>query len=280
MIGALWNSVLYHPILNLLLLLYSFFGSNLGWAIIVLTVIFRVVLFPFMKSQYESSAKLRAIQPQMEKIKKKYMRNQKKIQGEQMKLYKNAGYNPLGCFFSMLLPFPFLVAVYQAIRAFSGDGVEITGIYGWVEHLTGLNADVVVNQNFLGFDLSQSYMPLAQEHGYFALSVLPYAILAILVGISQYYSVKLNQGMMGMPDDSAKKKEDAKKDNKKKDDAPDMSSMMTDMNKSMAFTFPLMTTIISIRLPAAVSLYWMLQSWVPVIMYQAYNKFIKKEKNA
>ncbi|MDD3661788.1 MAG: YidC/Oxa1 family membrane protein insertase [Candidatus Dojkabacteria bacterium] len=257
--------------MNVLLLLYSVLGENLGLAIIVLTILLRIILFPFMKSQMESSAKLRKIQPMMQSIQKKYAKNPKKAQEEQLKLYRQVGYNPLGCLLSMLLPFPFLIAIYQAIRAFSG-GDGIPGIYEWVRTLLDLSGDVMVSTMFLGFDLSDAYLPIARASGYLALAALPYLVLSVLTGVSQYFSVKFTQDLMGAPKPEEKKpKKDAKAG-----DQPDMSEMMNQMGKSMTFTFPLMSVFIAVSLPAAVSLYWILQSWVPVAMYQLYNKFIRK----
>lgn len=285
MIGAFWNTVFYEPILNSLLLFYSLFGENLGFAIIVLTVILRAILFPFMKSQYESSMKLRELQPQLEKIKKKYDRNPQKAQEEQLKLYRKVGYNPLGCLFSSLIPIPFMFAIYQTIRNFS-SGDPIAGVYEYVANLVGMNGNIVIDTNFFGLDLSLSYLPLAREHGYIALWILPYLIIAVLVGVSQYYSVKFNQGLMGVDQDNKKgddKKmkevEKKKKEKKKKEGEPDMSDMMQDMGKSMQFTFPAMTSFISLSLPSAVSLYWILQSWVPVGMYLLYTKLKENREN-
>lgn len=275
MLGAIWNTLFYQPILNLLLGLYGLFGNNLGWAIIVLTIIIRGLLFPFMKKQYESSAKLRQLQPQLAKIQKKYKRNPQKVQEEQLKLYRNVGYNPLGCLVSTLLPFPVLIAIYQTIRLFS-SGEEITGVYVFIENFLGMNGNITIDPSFFGLDLSLSYLPLAQEHGYFVLWVLPYLILALLTGLSQYFSVQFNQKLMGadIAEEKKKKEEEKNKAKKKKDDSqPNMSEVMGDMSKSMKYTFPAMSVFIAISLPAAVSLYWILQSWIPVILYQAYNKF-------
>lgn len=277
MIGAIWETLFYQPILNSLLVLYGLLWDNLGLAIIVFTIFIRAILFPFMKSQYDSSRKLREIQPELKKIQKKYSRNPKKAQEEQMKLYKKVGYNPLGCFFSMIVPLPFLIAIYQAIRALS-SGEAIADIYPFVLDFLGVNGDFTINTMFLGIDLSLAYLPLARESSYIALEVLPYLLIVVLVGVSQYFSVKFNQGMMGTgaEDDKKVDKEKDGKNKKKKEDKKepgDITSMMGDMNKSMVYTFPLMTSFIALSLPVAVSLYWILQSWVPVLMYRGYNLF-------
>ena len=216
----------------------------------------------------------------MEKLEKKYSRNPTKVQEEQMKLYKNAGYHPLGCFFSKLIPFPFMIAIYQTIRNFS-SGEAVEGVYDFIINIWDLSGDIIINTQFFGLNLSLSYLPLAREYGYLTLWILPYLIVALLVGVSQYFSVKFNQGMMGTGVTDDKKKDDKKKKAKQgeKDKVPDLTNAMVDMSKNMMYTFPVMTTFIAFSLPLAVSLYWILQSWIPVIMYKVYNKFIKKDEN-
>jgi YidC/Oxa1 family membrane protein insertase len=255
-----------------------------------------------MKSQLESTGKIQKIQPKLKKLQKKYKDNPQKLQQEQMKLYQQVGYNPLGCFLSVLIPYPFLVAIYQAIRAFSDDKVE--GIYNFVSQLIGANGDLVINQRFLFWDLSKSYLPLGKEHGYMELWVLAYLLLAIIVGFSQYFSIKLSSARRESDDEDKKKDKNAKskkkngkkngKENKKEDDKAqsksqkakekaekademDMEDMASDMGKSMMLTMPMMTTFIALSAPAAVSIYWIVQSWVLVGMRTFYYKFIKKE---
>ncbi|MBN2101080.1 YidC/Oxa1 family membrane protein insertase [Candidatus Dojkabacteria bacterium] len=268
MLATIWNTIFFEPILNALLILYGFLGENLGIAIIVLTVALRLLLFPLMRSQLDSTRKLRKIQPQLEKIREKYKKNPQKIQEEQLKLYKQVGYNPMGCLASVVLPYPFLIAIYQAIRAFSGG--KIGYIYPFVKNLLDISGDVDINTRFLLWDLSKAYLPLAKEHGYFTLWVLAYLLLALLTGLSQYFSVEINQRMTGT---ASPKKDDKKKSKKKDVPSQDMGAMMNEMGKSMKFTFPLMTVFIALSAPAAVALYWMVQSWVMIGIQYVYYKF-------
>ncbi len=276
MFSFIWNTIFYNPILNALLLLYAFLGHNLGWAIIVLTLLLKLLLYPVTKSQLESTAKMKKLQPQLEALKKKYPKNPQKLQEEQIKLYRKIGYNPLGCFFSVLIPFPILIAIYQAIRVFSSGNVQ--GVYEFVRLFLHEGTNIVINTKFLLVDLSKSYLPLAKEQGYFALALIPYLVLAILTGISQYLSVKYSSAA----NEPEKKKEDEKKSKKKKKDTkeatPDMSSMMKDMNKSMSFTFPLLTAFLALSIPAAVSLYWMVQSFATIGLQLMYNRLSQKKR--
>jgi YidC/Oxa1 family membrane protein insertase len=282
LIGTIWNTIIYRPILNALLLLYTVFGNNLGLAIIVLTIGIRVLLFPLMRSQLSSTSKLRRIQPKLQKLQKKYKDDPQKMQEAQLKLYREVGYNPLGCFLSILIPYPFLLAIYQAIRAFSSNEA-VEGIYEFVSSWIGLNGDLKINQQFLFWDLSDAYLPLGKDHGYFEIWVLAYLLLAVLVGVSQYFSIKLSSKQQEQDDKEKKDKKGSKEKKKnkkkpKKDNEPNMENMAKDMGKSMMLTMPMMTTFIALSAPAAVSIYWIVQSWVLVGMRVAYSKFMKKEK--
>jgi YidC/Oxa1 family membrane protein insertase len=90
--------------------------GNFGVSIIILTVLIRVVLLPLGIKQIKSMQAMQAIQPKIKEIQKKYKGNKQKAQEETMKLYKEAGVNPLGGCLPLLLQFPILIAMYAVIR--------------------------------------------------------------------------------------------------------------------------------------------------------------------
>jgi YidC/Oxa1 family membrane protein insertase len=90
---------------------------NYGLAIIVLTLLIRFVLFPLGMKQIKSMQHMQAIQPKIKEIQKKYKNNKAKAQEETMKLYKEAGVNPLGGCLPVLAQFPILISMYAVIRA-------------------------------------------------------------------------------------------------------------------------------------------------------------------
>ncbi len=89
---------------------------NYGVAIILLTVLIRVVLLPLGVKQIKSMQAMQAIQPKVKEIQKKYKGNKQKAQEETMKLYKESGVNPLGGCLPLLLQFPILISMYAVIR--------------------------------------------------------------------------------------------------------------------------------------------------------------------
>lgn len=91
--------------------------GNYGLSIIVLTIVIRVILLPLGIKQIKSMGAMQSIQPKIKEIQKKYKGNKQKAQEETMKLYKEAGVNPLGGCLPLLLQFPILIAMYAVIRA-------------------------------------------------------------------------------------------------------------------------------------------------------------------
>lgn len=100
----------------LLAWLYDLTGS-FGFAIIILTIVFRIVLLPLGIKQIKSMQAMQALQPKIKEIQKKYKGNKQKVQEQTMKLYQEYGVNPLGGCLPLLLQFPILIAMYSVIRA-------------------------------------------------------------------------------------------------------------------------------------------------------------------
>jgi YidC/Oxa1 family membrane protein insertase len=111
----IWNVAILDPVLNGLIALSTLLWNNFGLAIIVLTVAVRLILLPLTFRQTRSTVAMQALQPKLQEIQKKYARNQQQLQKEMMKLYKEAGINPLGCMWPMLIQMPIWIALYQSI---------------------------------------------------------------------------------------------------------------------------------------------------------------------
>lgn len=89
------------------------FHLNYGLIIFILTLIFKVILFPLTYKSYLSAAKMKVLKPEIDELKAKYEKEPQKIQAEQMKLFQKAGVNPLGGCFPLLLQFPILIALFN-----------------------------------------------------------------------------------------------------------------------------------------------------------------------
>ncbi|MGM0432353.1 MAG: membrane protein insertase YidC [Spirochaetota bacterium] len=118
-------------------LLRAFYSivPNYGVAIILLTILIKIVLFPFTKKSFESTAKMATLSPQMEEIKAKYKDNPNKMNAEMAQLYKREKVNPMGGCLPMLLQFPVFIALYGLLN----KHFELRGavfIPGWITDLS------------------------------------------------------------------------------------------------------------------------------------------------
>ena len=153
--GHIFKTVLTQPLLHLLIFFYNFVpGNDLGLAIILLTVIINLILFPFSRLSLKSQKALQDLQPQLEKIKKKYAKDKVAQSKAMMNLYKENKVNPFSSCLLLLIQLPILLAVFQVLR--SG----------------------VANSNL---------NPIA--FGFLNLSS-PNIFLALLTGIVQYFQIK------------------------------------------------------------------------------------------
>jgi len=259
MIGDIFRTILTYPILNLMVSLYHILFSNLGLSIIMIAIISRLALIPLTKKQTEMTRKMTQLKPELEKLQKKYSNNSKKLSEEQMKLYKKVGYNPLGCLGTLIPQLIILSVLIGVIRAITESNTE--GIYdfilNWVSNGTG---QFSIDSTFLGLDLTQTYSDLSSEFGRVSIQAIPYLVLALIVGIIQFITTKLTT-ILQNPDFVKTKKK------KKKSNEPDMEAMQENMQKSMIYMFPIMTIFISISAPAALGVYWIVQSVMLIAQY-------------
>jgi len=226
MFSAIWNLFLVNPILNLLVSFYRVSG-NLGIAIILLTVSIRVLLLPIVIPSIKSMKKQRDLQPELEKIRKKYKYDKQKQAEMQMQLLKERGVNPAsGCITQLSMLFIF-AALYSVIRKFSSgvDPIAINDLiyFDFLKFLPG----EVLRMNFLYLDLTRPD---------------PYYVLAVLSGLLQFLYSKMVQPFADVGEKAAGKTPD------KSDD------IAYNMQEQMLYLMPMMIAIVSIRLPAGVVL--------------------------
>ncbi len=126
-------SIIAIPVLRGLQYFYSMIG-NWGWAIVLLTLLIRLLTFPLQYISTKNMAKMKKIQPEIDRIKKKYKDDPAKMQKETMMLFKKAGTNPLSGCFPMLLQMPIFFAFYKVLY----NAVELVDApwIGWVKDLS------------------------------------------------------------------------------------------------------------------------------------------------
>jgi len=164
----IFNTVLYQPIFNLLVFLYNVVpGNDMALAIIALTVIIKLILFPLSLKSIKSQRALQNIQPKMQELKKKLTDQKEKLASEMMKLYRDEKVSPFSSCLPLIIQLPFLLAVFQVFRTGLND-TSLELLYPFVQNPGHLNSVS------LGLDLSQ-----------------PNIILAVLTGAVQFWQAKM-----------------------------------------------------------------------------------------
>lgn len=234
----LYTKILYEPVLNLLIFLHNIVpGHDIGIAIIILTVIIKLILLPFSIKSIKSQKALQDIQPKVEEIKNKYKDDKEKLASETMKLYKEQKVNPLSSCLPLLIQFPFLIAVYQAFRSGLGSADIHESIYPFITVPEHINT------------ISFGFLDLAA----------PSLALAILAGIAQYIQTAML--MNKKPEVKSKGSKD--------------EAMMASMNKSMQYFMPFMTIIIGMKLPGGLTFYWFLTTILTALQQKFIFKNLK-----
>ena len=114
-------------VVHILNAIYGVVG-NYGIAIIIVTVLMRIIIFPLTLKQEKSMKKMRELQPELEKIKEKYKDNPQELQRRTAEIYKENGVNPLGGCLPLLIQMPIFVALYWA---FSGNAIPADAKFLW-----------------------------------------------------------------------------------------------------------------------------------------------------
>ena len=131
-------------IFNVIQFFYDFCG-DWGLAIIIVTIIFRIIVAPLIHKQAKSNYQMQKIQPKMQQIQEKFAGDQVRMQQEMQRLYAEAKFNPLAGCLPMLLQMPIFIALFQVLREM-GDRPEVAGnfsFYGLVPNLVTTPADAL-----------------------------------------------------------------------------------------------------------------------------------------
>ncbi|HWS48936.1 MAG TPA: YidC/Oxa1 family membrane protein insertase [Candidatus Methanoperedens sp.] len=239
------------PFVNALFGLYYLFG-NLGWSIVAVTVIIRLVLMPLVWPSMKSSLKMQALQPKLKKLQEKYGKDKQGLAKAQMEMYKEEGVNPLSGCLPNILQIAVLMIFFSAfnmVSGFSEGKVSVETINQQLIQSFKVNNDFKFSDQFMGVSLSATPAKLVKE-GFSFSWILP-IILLLGSGYLQYWSAKK---MMPNPkaDESVVKKE-----TKDKED-----DMMAAMRTQSTYMMPLMTIFIGYSFSVGILIYWFVNSAV------------------
>lgn len=261
--------------------IYYIVGNNYGWALVLFTIVTKLLLTPLSIKQQKSTMKMQKIQPRLAEIQKKYQYDKDKLNQETLKLYQDNNISPMGGCLPLLIQFPVLIALYNIIRRpltyifqFSkttltaladalnklGAQVNLSDEIGvaaamkkYASELTGELSELpVVDFNFFGLDLSS----VPSFDRFMALDII--IIIPILAGVTTFLLSKLTQKTTGAQQTA---------------DNPAGGTM-----KMMNYIFPVMTFMFSVSLPAGLGFYWILSNLYQMVQYLIMPKLIKVDE--
>lgn len=241
----MWDTLIIEPMVNVLLWIYSAVGGNFGLAIILFTILMRLLTHPLMVQQIKGATAMQNLQTNEKYIalQKKYKDDKEKLAQEQMKLYQELGINPFASCLPTLIQLPIIFGLYQVVtRAMAVTPMQLADLSGLLYPFIDFGDLIPLNTKFMWMEnLSQP------ERLYIFGFGLP--VLAILVVITTY----LQQKLMAMPTS-----------NPNDPSAQTMQSMNTIM--------PLMMGYFSYSYAAGLALYFVASNLTTVVQYAALGK--------
>ncbi len=252
--AKIFTGLLYDPIYNMIIGITKAFGGLLGWGIIFITIIIRIILLYPQHKMMVSQKKLQAVQPKIKEIQEKYKWDNQTLGLKMMELYKKEKVNPIGSCGFLLIQMPILLVLYHVILQIQ-DPSNAYHLYSFLS-----DYDISsISYNFFWVDLLGA-------------GWMTGVILALVVALIQFIQVKLS-----LANNPANKKTPVVLE-KKKDDTS-YNAMMPDqdmINKFMLYGMPAMVAVFTFTLIAGVGIYWWMSTLFMIFQQLFVNKILKK----
>ena len=234
---------------KLLIVLYGF-THNYGAAIILLTILLRLILYPLMQKQMVSMREMQKIQPLMKGVQEKYKNDKERLNKELMALYKEHKVNPMSGCLPLLIQMPILILLFQVLRVFDYKDKltgEIVGGFLWIANKVPVLIDGKLT-DIAGLAAPEQLIHLPGK-GIFGIQA--FGLLPLLVGGSMYIQQKMTSpdGTTGKDGGSAQQTQ-----------------------KMMTIMMPLMIGFMSFSLPSGLSLYWFVSTLLGIGQQYLINK--------
>lgn len=242
---AFFKTILFIPLYNLLIALTGILpGADLGLAIIILTILVKIIIFPLYKTSVMTQIKMKSIEPKLKELKLKYKDNIQEQSRQTMELYKTEKINPFSGILVLLIQIPIIISLFYVFK--DSFVVQKDLIYSFI------SVPISLNTIFLGL------VNLTTSHNY---------LFAFLTGLTQYWQVSLS-----LPKREKKTKED---------NIPSFGAdFAKSMDMQMRYMMPVLTAVIAFTLPTAIALYWVTSNAFSAIYELLVIKKIRAEHEA
>lgn len=173
-----WFYFITKPFYYALSMINEFVG-NVGWSIIILTVLIKIAIYPLANKSYFSMAKMKHIAPKVDELRKKYKDDKQKLGMETMKLYQKEGVNPLSGCLPVIVQIPIFFSLYKVL--FVTLAMRQAPFIGWIEDLSAADPNTILTLfGFMPWDVPSF------------LAIINIGIWPILMGLSMHFQQKLN----------------------------------------------------------------------------------------
>ena len=231
-IGAIWQTLLETPLINMMVLISVLTFGSYGLAILVFTVISRALMFPLTLRTLNAAKAMQEIQPQIKDIQKKYSDPRRRSE-ETMKLYKESGVNPLGCLGPQLIQFPIFIALYQVIR---------------ITLATTPESMVNLSHRLYNVDILQNAAPLGTQFLWIDLQQNGTILLTVIVFASMWLQQRISTGR----------------------NAATQTDQQRQMNQMMQWMLPVVFAWFVLAVPAGLGLYWGASTTIGIVLQWRY----------
>ncbi len=239
----MWDTLIVQPFTNVLLMI-TMLVKNFGVAIILFTILIKLITYPLTARQMKSSQAMQDMQksPRYVKMQEKYKDNKEKLAEEQMKLYKELGVSPFGSCLPMLIQFPIIIGLYQSImRAMASTPFELVRLERMIYPFLDSTKILPIQNRFLWMDLGQPERLMIAGIG------IP--VLTILVVLSTIVQTRVMQPPTEAGNDQA-----------------------AAMSNSMSMTMPILMGVMAYQFSAGLALYFVVSNLTTVAQYAAMGK--------
>ena len=222
--NILWNTVFYQPIYNaLVFIINTITFGDVGFAVILLTIIVKFILYPLTKKSIKSQVLMKKIEPEIKQIKKDFPNKEEQAR-KTFELYKKYGTNPFSGCLVVILQLPVIFALYYVF--YKGLSLDVGPLYSFI------HIPIAPHTNFLG---------LIEMHS-------KSIVLAVIAGISQFV-----QGYLATP---IKPKIEVVTEIKSQEPKTFQEQMSDSMQMNVKYILPIFIAFIAYQISAAVALYW------------------------
>ncbi len=243
----MWDSLIIQPFINVLLFIYNLVGQNFGIAIILFTVLIRLLTHPLMAKQIKSSQALQELQKNEKYIKmqEKYKDDKEKMAQEQMALYKELGINPFASCLPTIIQLPIIFGLYQALMfALASTPIDLLNLIRHIyPGLIEVEALIPLNSQFLWMNLGQP------ERLYIPGISFGFPVLVVIVVITTYVQSKLVSPASADPKDQT-----------------------ASMTKMMNLYMPIFMGYLAWTLSSGLAIYFIASNLIAIVQYAALGK--------